>query len=337
MEHDRSSTTGSRVSVVVLNYNGRSSLEKCIKSIQAQSYPPSEIILVDNNSSDGSADAAQQLFPTLKVIRNSENLGFAEGNNVGIRKSHGDLVLLANNEIILDREAVSQLVHHASPDVGLVGGAILYADGGKLWSYGGLFDPFTGMHWHAFQGMNGKTRLPENPQVDYVPGALLLARRSLLEKVGLLDDYFFLYGDDIDLALKARRVGYSVQVTPYALAYHLVSQSVRKLEEKHELLGYYLMNRNMFYLYFTQLAVPLAITATVSQMGFLLFEILLFRRPASYLPTKIRALANAMRDWGRIGRMRRRVQRLGVLSAGPRFKDFLAVARSRAATRTYYW
>ncbi len=337
MEHDSSSTARSRVSVIVLNYNGGSSLQKCIKSILSQSYPPSEIILVDNNSNDGSADAAQQLIPSLQVIRNSENLGFAEGNNVGIRKSQGDLVLLANNDIILDREAVSQLVQHVSPDAGLVGGAILYADGGKLWSYGGLFDPFSGMHWHAFQGMNGKTQLPENLQADYVPGALLLARRSLLEKVGLLDDYFFLYGDDIDLALKARRLGYSVRVTPYALAYHLVSQSVRKLEEKHELLGYYLMNRNMFYLYFTQLPVPFAITSTLSQMGFLLFEILLFRRPVSYLSTKIRALAHAMRDCGRIGRMKGRVQRLGVLPTRPRFKDFLAVARSRASTRTYYW
>jgi GT2 family glycosyltransferase len=323
--------------VIVLNYNGASSIQKCVESILAQSYTPSEIILVDNDSSDGSADSAQQLFPTVRVIRNSENLGFAEGNNVGIRKSQGDLVLLANNDIVLEREAVSRLVRQASLDVGLVGGAIQYADGERIWSYGGLFDPFTGMHWHAFQGMSGKTRLPQNLQVDYVPGALLLARRSLLERVGLLDDYFFLYGDDVDLALKAQRLGYSIRVTPEAVAYHLVSRSVRKLEEKYRLLGYYLMNKNMFYLYFTQLPLPFAITSTLSQMVFLLFEMLLFQRPVSYLSAKIRALAHVTGDLGRIRHVRGRVHRLGVFRARPRFRDFLAVARSRASTRTYYW
>jgi GT2 family glycosyltransferase len=153
----------------------------------------------------------------------------------------------------------------------------------------------------------------------------------------LLDDYFFLYGDDVDLALKAQRLGYSVRVTPNAVAYHLVSQSVRKLEEKYGLLGYYLMNRNMFYLYFTQLPLPFAITSTLSQMGFLLFEMLLFRRPVSYLSAKVRALARVARDWGRIRDTRERIQRLGVFTARPRLGDFLAVARSRASTRTYYW
>ncbi len=337
MGRDSSPTERPRVSVIVLNYNGASSIEKCLGSIFAQSYAPSEIILVDNNSSDGSADAARRSFPDLKVIRNSENLGFAEGNNVGIRKSQGDLVLLANNDIVLDREAISQLVQQTSPEVGLVGGAIHYANGKHLWAYGGLFDPFTGMHWQALQGMNAETQLPQNSQVDYVPGALLLARRSLLDRVGLLDDYFFLYGDDLDLGLKARRLSYSIRVTPNALAYHLVSQSVRKLEEKHELLGYYLMNRNMFYLYFTQLPTPLAITSIFSQIGFLLFETLLFRRPLSYASAKIRALAHAIRDQGRIRQVRTRVHRLGVLTTRPRVRDFLAVARSRASTRTYYW
>lgn len=326
-----------RVSVIVLNYNGSSSIIECLESILAQSYPPFETILVDNNSSDGSADTAQRQFPRLRVIRNSKNLGFAEGNNVGIRDSRGDLILLVNNDVVLDRNAVSHLVRRMSPAAGLVTGAIYYASGGAVWSYGGRFDPLTGMHWHNFQGMNGEQSLPDNIQIDYAPGALLLARRSLLEKVGLLDDYFFLYGDDIDLALKARRLGYSVEVTPAAVAHHLVSQSVRKLEEKHDLLGYYLMNRNMFYMYFTELPIPYAITSTVSQMGFLLFEILVFHRPRSYLSTKIAALAHALRDSGRMLRVRRRVESLGTLLPKPRFKDFISTARSRASTRTYYW
>src|SRR5262249_35156437 len=105
---------------------------------------------------------------------------------------------------------------------------------------------------------------------------------SLLERVGLLDPYFFLYGDDIDLALKSKRLGLSVIVTSLAKATHSVSHGVKRLERKHKLLGYYLMNRNMFYLYFVQLPLPLAFTSSASQIGFLFFETFVFRRPLSY-------------------------------------------------------
>ncbi len=325
------------VSVIVLNYNGAYSTRRCIESIRAQSYSPVEIILVDNNSTDGSADTVEHLFPDLRVIRNSKNLGFAEGNNVGIRNSSGELVLLANNDVVLDRDAVSRLTESLSNGAGIVSGLIYYSHGGKVWSYGGLFDPLTGMHWQMFQGANGGTIIPQKLQVDYVPGALLLARRSLLDKVGLLDGYYFLYGDDIDLALKAKRLGYSVNVTSSAIAYHQVSESVRKLEQEHELLGYSLMNRNMFYMYFTQLPLPLALTSTLSQVGFLLFEVLFFRRSSRYIPAKMTALARALGDFGRAWRAKTKVKKLGRLPVKARLRDFLAVARCRATSRKYYW
>ncbi len=329
--------TKPRVSVIVLNYNGAPSVRQCLESIRSQTYSPDEIIFVDNNSTDGSADDAQRLFPEMRVIRNSRNLGFAEGNNEGIRSSSGDLVLLANNDIVLDPNAISSLINSLHDDTGIVGGLIYYSNGGKIWAYGGYFDPATGMHWHLLQGTSRGYLAPKSREVDYVPGALLLVRRSLLDKVGLLDQYFFLYGDDIDLALKARRLGYSVMVTSSATANHIVSQGVKRLEQQHELLGYYMMNRNMFYLYFVQLPIPLALTSTIFQLVFLFFEIVLFGRPNSYVRAKMTALAHALEDSGRVWKARKRTEMLGQLRIRLKFRDLLCTARARGHSKTYYW
>jgi GT2 family glycosyltransferase len=174
-------------------------------------------------------------------------------------------------------------------------------------------------------------------EVDYVPGALLLVRRSILDRAGLLDQYFFLYGDDIDLALKARRLGYSVIVTNSATANHMVSQSVKGLEQKHELLGYYMMNRNMFYLYFVQLPIPLAFTSTMFQVAFLFFEIFVFRRPSSYVRVKMTALTHALKDLNRAFQARNRANELGQLQIRFKLRDLLRMVRSRSDSRTYYW
>jgi GT2 family glycosyltransferase len=292
---------------------------------------------VDNNSTDGSVDDAERLFPELRVIRNSKNLGFAEGNNEGIRNSSGDLVLLANNDIVLNSNAIASLMDCLHDDTGIVGGLIYYSKGGKIWAYGGHFDAATGMHWHLLQGMSQASSAPERLEVDYVPGALLLVRRSILDQVGLLDQYFFLYGDDIDLALKARRLGYSVMVTSSAVAYHIVSQGVKKLEQRHELLGYYMMNRNMFYLYFVQLPIPFALSSTLFQVAFLLFEVLLFRRPKSFVRVKITAFGHALGDINRAWQARNRVKKLGQLKIKLKLRELLGTTRSRANSRTYYW
>ena len=326
-----------RVSVVVLNFNGSATIERCIESIRSQSWPAHEIILVDNNSTDGSSDQAQRRFPELHIVQNYRNLGFSEGNNVGIMKSTGDLVLLANNDAILNRDALSSLVAALKGNVGIVSGIILDGSGEKIWSYGGYFDQLSGMHWHGLQGSSVLSPAPLETTADYAPGALLLARRALLEKVGLLDPYFFLYGDDIDLALKAARLGRTVKLVSKPIATHFVSQSVRKIEQKHELLGYYFMNRSMFYIYFSQLPIPFALTSTLSQLIFSLFELLLFRRPSSYLRTKMIALAHAIGDLGKARTARTKLQDLGPLPLRLRLRHLMSLVRSRSIDRVYYW
>ena len=175
------------------------------------------------------------------------------------------------------------------------------------------------------------------PCPDYAPGALLLIPRELLNQIGLLSPYFFLYGDDIDLALKAARLGRTVKLVPEPIAIHLVSQSVRKIEEEHELLGYYMMNRSMFYLYFSQLPLPFAITSTLAQLAFSLFELFLFRRPFSYLRAKMAALGHSIGDIGEARTARSAVQNLGPLPVRLRLRELISLARSRSINKAYYW
>lgn len=324
--------------MVVLNFNGSSSIGPCLESINSQSSLPHEILLVDNDSSDGSADYAERRFPGLRVIRNLRNLGFSEGNNVGIRNSSGDLVLFANNDVILNRDALSSLTTALGSHVAIASGIILDGSGSKIWSYGGRFDPLTGMHWHPLQGQSANSPVPTDAvNWDYAPGAFFLVRRSFLDKVNLLDPYYFLYGDDIDLSLKAKRLGYSVKVIPVPVASHLVSQSVKKMEQEHELLGYYMMNRNMFYLYFSQLPVPLAVTSTLSQLAFLWFEILLFRRPLSYVKAKMKALGGAIQDGGKARKARARAEEMGRLPIKLNPRALVSLVHARSTSRVYYW
>jgi GT2 family glycosyltransferase len=310
-----------------------------LDSIKVQTYPRIETIVVDNNSTDDSMEIVERVFPAFRRIHNQKNLGFAEGNNVGIRASVGELVLLVNNDLILDQDSIASMVSelNGSASVGILGGVIHYYFTPSIWAYGGCLEPVSGMHWQIFQGSPEGSELPQRLQVDYVPGALLMIRRELLERVGLLDGCFFLYGDDIDLACKVRRLGYKVEVISNVKSRHMVSQSVKALDAKNQLKGYYYMNRNMFYLYFTQLPVIFALSSTISQIAFSLFEITIFRRNRNYVSVKIEALAQALKDLGRVKNERNTVKRLGSLALRPKIQMLLRLARNRSLSRTYYW
>jgi GT2 family glycosyltransferase len=325
------------VSLIVLNYNGAASIAKCLDSIRAQVYQPIETIVVDNASADNSMDIVERLFPEVQTIRNGRNLGFAEGNNVGIRASRGELVVLVNNDLILERNSISELVRGMTEHVGILGGVVYYYYSHDIWSYGGFFEPVTGMHWHAYQGFPDSERLPSRMEVDYVPGALLMIRRNVLDQVGLLSAYFFLYGDDIDLACKVKRLGYSVEVISSSISRHIVSQSVKALNKKHELRGYYLMNKNMFFLYFEQLPFAFVFSASAFQLIFVAFEILVFGRSTKYASTKTRSFSHAIADLPLARIERSKLRDLGKLAIRPKIREFLKVVVSRGASRVYYW
>jgi N-acetylglucosaminyl-diphospho-decaprenol L-rhamnosyltransferase len=226
------------VSVIIVSYNARADLERCLESLHAA--PPlasHEIIVVDNASADGSADAARR-WPDLRVIDAGANLGFARANNVGIRASTGVNLLLLNNDTIVPAGAIDGLLDELTrhPDVAVVGPRLVDASGRAELSFGRMIGPLNELRQKRLVRGNERreprisalveqmTRRPHSP--DWVSGACLLVRRADAEAVGLLDERFSLYTEDVDFCAAIRARGRLIRFTPAVDVVHLRGRSV---------------------------------------------------------------------------------------------------------------
>ena len=198
------------VSVIVLNYNGQHCIKDCIESLLAQSYTNREFIIVDNGSVDNSLEIIKDFIPRIRVITNSVNVGFTKGNNIGIRAAKGDLISFVNNDTRVHTDWLRHLVNYLKRNahIGIIMGVIYYEDYPELiWSAGGLVDLLTGMTWHI-----GKLRriqeLNTNIQPDYIPNCGSVIRKEVLRDVGMLNEKYFLYSEDVDLGYKIKKANY---------------------------------------------------------------------------------------------------------------------------------
>lgn len=208
------------ISVVVLNYNGRRYLKKCISSLSVQSYGDFEVIVVDNGSTDGSVEYLKTHFPQVKIVRNESNLGFAGGINAGIEHAEGKYILTLNNDTQADMNFVERLAEAMDSDeaVGMCASKMLFLDGrinstgiclsrsGAAWDRG-MFEPDEGQY-------------EELEEVFGPCAGAALYRKEMLDEIGLFDEDFFLYMEDVDLAFRARLAGWRCIYVPGAEVYH---------------------------------------------------------------------------------------------------------------------
>lgn len=222
--------TGDRLAVVVLTWNQCDYTVACLRSLAAQTTPHT-VYVVDNASTDGTPDAVRAAFPDAHMIVNRENLGFAGGNNVGLRRAFdagADAVLLLNNDTTLAPDALALLCEaaHAQPDAGILNPAILYAQPPhRVWFAGATADPRTGWSNHvphnvAYESLGAAIR-----PVSRATGCAMLVTRACYARVGDFDDDFFMYFEDVEYSLRARRAGFGLYVAPRAVVYHHVSAS----------------------------------------------------------------------------------------------------------------
>ena len=216
----------SLVSIIIINYNGREYLNECLTSLLNQTYQNFEIILVDNKSSDDSLDFVAQNFPNVRVIQNKANLGFSYGCNVGVRAARGDLICLFNQDAIADKEWLSTLVYvlQSSENLAAVAGKVLYWGNrygeNKVFCTWSKVDPYTAGAYNFYKGDEPMAN------VDYLTGAAMLVKREVIDKVGLLDEVYFLYFDETEWCARMIRASYDLVYVPQAIVWHVVSGSI---------------------------------------------------------------------------------------------------------------
>ncbi|MEO5577050.1 MAG: glycosyltransferase family 2 protein [Gaiellaceae bacterium] len=206
---------------VVLSFNGREDTLAALESLRGL-----DTVVVDNGSTDGSADAVAEQFPEVELVRTGVNLGFAGGNNVGIRRAldrGAGWVLLVNNDAEVEPGLVDALAAAAAarPDAGVLACKVLFADADRLWYAGAGFDPYLGRSRH--RGF-GSPDTPGEP-IDTVraTGAAMAVSRTAIEAAGLLDEELFLYAEDLEWSLRIREAGFAIVYVPAARVRHHVS------------------------------------------------------------------------------------------------------------------
>ena len=235
-----------RVAVIVLNWNGCEDTLACLTSLSAVNYYPLDVILVDNGSTDGSLEAVRASFPAVTVLETGENLGFAEGNNVGLRHAlacGADYVLLLNNDTEVAPDFISALVDavESTPQAGVAGPTIYYFDRPTIiWSAGGVIDWRRGDSHMMGLDEEDKGQYDAIREVDFVTGCALLVRREAVERAGVLDSRFFIYYEETEWCVRVARAGYRILHVPQARVWH----KIRPVQQAASSRIHYLMTRN---------------------------------------------------------------------------------------------
>ena len=219
-----------RVGVVIPILNRRDDTLECLKSISEAAYPDIQIYVMDNGSTDGSVQAIGSQFPNVKLTPLGRNLGFAQASNIGLRQMMEDgarYALLLNNDTVIAPDMIDVLVGTAtkSPAIGILTPRIMYYGQDRIWSMGSRIRPLTLAMLDFGQGREPRMPHEQMFQVDSTVGCGMLVNCRVFERIGLLDESFFFYYEDLDFCLRTRDAGFEIWAVPWAKMWHKVSAS----------------------------------------------------------------------------------------------------------------
>jgi GT2 family glycosyltransferase len=221
----------SRVGVVVLNWNAYEDTRRCLRTVLASEYPDVVTVVVDNASTDGSWERLRAELPGLEMIRAERNLGYAGGNNLGIRRAlerGAEFVYVINNDTEVPPDSIGRLVEAMAADsrIGQVGPLVHDATCNRIGAVGGR------VHWPSAEprqighGEEDHGQYGEVADVEFVPGTAVLVRAAALEEVGLIPEHYFIYFEDVDWSLRFRAAGWRTVAEPAARILHYESSTM---------------------------------------------------------------------------------------------------------------
>jgi len=231
------------VSVIVLNYNAGELLLNCIESIKKSVYKNLEIIVVDNISTDKSQKACKEKYPDIKLIQNDENFGYCEGNNIGIREAKGDYIIILNPDTIVESSWIEELIsaYNKFGD-GLYQPKFFSLDEKLVLQSTGYMLHIFGFGFARDKGKISDEKIEAIEKINYASGTCLFTSKAVLDKVGLLDPFLFLYHDDLDLGWRAAQMGIDSFYVPKSIIYHAESYALKWSAKK-----FYWLERNRKY------------------------------------------------------------------------------------------
>lgn len=238
-----------KVSIVILNWNGLSDTSECLRSVMDLEYDNREVILVDNGSTDGSVKTLRGLYPSITIMENKENVGFARANNQAIEyvlAGGTDYVWLLNNDTVAPPDALSKLVSAAeSPEIGLASPLIYFHDSREKIQFCGSIIDWGNMTIRHIESREELANVEHGVNLSLWGTALLMKRRTLSD-VGYLSEKYFAYHEDEEYCLRVARAGYRCVVVPEARIYHKNSRSTGSNDAPMQV---FLRSRNLFFLW----------------------------------------------------------------------------------------
>ena len=281
----------SLISIIVLNYNAGELLLNCINSLKKSTYQNIEILVVDNISSDDSHTKCKKQFPDIKLIQNRKNLGYCGGNNVGIKEAKGEFIVILNPDTIVEENWLDEMFNafnefgdglYQPKIISLNESDIIQSTGNMIHAFG-----------FGFARDKGKKIIEKKEEIEkigYASGTCLFTTKKVLEKVGLLDEFLFLYHDDLDLGWRAAQIGINSYYVPKSKIFHAESYSLKWSAKK-----FYWLERNRKYCLKTHYSKD-----TYKKMSFSLMlvdlSVWIFYISKGFLNAKIRAELDILKN-----------------------------------------
>ena len=261
------------VALILVTFNHSDITLDCLQSLAALDYPREclQIIVVDNASSDDTVSAIRTRYPEVTLITNQENLGFAAGNNVGLRQAlqtEARYLMLLNNDTVVAPDMLKKLIEVAEGDqhIGMITPVIYYFDEPhKIWCAGARLERRTGQTWRLrAEEIDSSTPEPVH-DVDFASGCALCVRRAAIEQAGMLDARFFFYFEETEWCVRLARAGYRCTLVPGSQVWHKVSSSIQAGSPR---VAYYMTRNRLLFLRLTRPGLSgLPCAASVSRWG----------------------------------------------------------------------